>query len=314
MSAKARCPDFIYCNDCANRGKSQWKLVDANSDEAQWYNTKKQKNCKPCKKSHDDDKGNHDNKCHDNNNYENIHYEKSPERYNCNDWSKKCCKGDGGINVCTLISVKNPTSELIIPELTAGIAAISPLQVIGEAVDLTGWTDIVPDALNLFNNATGTYTAPEDGDYQVSLVVNYETSVPLNASPTLNDVPVVQIYNVDAPADRILASQFPTINILIVIPPISSGELPIEIVQVTIIAKAQVIINAVIPLVAGERIRARAITNGLIYTPIAPISISPLQLIPPLPPRIDFSPEGVDTTLTIYKLRNSPIITINCNN
>lgn len=311
MSAKVRCPDFIYCNDCANKGKSQWKLVDSKSEEAEWYNTKKHHTCNPCKKNNDKhhDKNDDHDKYSENENYQ---YNNKKEQNRCGKWSKKCCKGDGGINVCTLISVKNPTSELIIPEEVPTPSAVVPHQVIGETVDLTGWTDIVPDALNLFNNATGTYTAPETGDYQVTLVVNYETSVPLNAAPTLNDVPIVQIYDVENPNERILGSQFPTINILIVIPPISSGELPIEIVQVTIIAKAQVNINAVIPLVAGQQIRARAISNGLIYFPIIPIT--PLQIIPPLPPRIDFSPDGVDTTLTIYKIRNSPIVTIDCNN
>src|SRR4029079_18281629 len=107
----------------------------------------------------------------------------------------------------------------------------------------------------------------------------------------------------------ILGSQLSAASIIIPIPPLSSGELPIDVQVAFLINRSIVTINAVIPLRLGQRIRVRALTNGLIYAPIAP-----LQVIPPLPPRIIFNPEGVDTTLTIYKIRNSPIVTIKCNN
>ncbi|XWV24491.1 mg749 protein [Tupanvirus deep ocean] len=301
MSAKKRC--FNYCNDCVN-GKSQWKIVEVDSSDAEWHKLKKE-HCVPCEPK----------PC-----FEKPVCEKEKKKP-CPEKKIKCCKGEKGEKgergsaanyACTLISVKNPDSQLIIPEAPVTPAAILPAAIVGEAVDLTGWTDIVPDALNAFDNATGTYTAPETGDYQVSLVVNYETSVPLNVTPTLNDVPIIELYDVATDA-HIVGSQFPTINIVVTIPPFSSGEPPIDVAVVTIIAKAQVIINAVIPLVAGQRIRFRAVTNGLVYNP--PIGVGVQQIIPPLPPRIDFSPEnGSDTTLSIYKLRNSPIVTINCNN
>ncbi|XWV25724.1 hypothetical protein QJ857_gp0051 [Tupanvirus soda lake] len=298
MSAKKRC--FNYCNDCGN-GKSQWKIVEVDSSDAEWHKLKKE-HCVPCEPKPCFEKPVHEKK----------------EKKTCHEKKIKCCKGEKGEKgergtatnyACTLISVKNPESQLIIPEAPV-VGTISTAAVVGEAVDLTGWTDIVPDALNAFDNATGTYTAPETGDYEVSLVVNYETSVPLNVTPTLNDVPIIELYDVDT-GNHIVGSQFPTINIVVTIPPFSSGEPPIDVAVVTIIAKAQVIINAVIPLVAGQRIRFRAVTNGLVYNP----SIAAQQIIPPFPPRIDFSPEnGSDTTLYIYKLRNSPIVSINCNN
>jgi len=298
MSAKKRC--FTYCNDCGN-GKSQWKIVEVDSSDAEWHKLKKE-HCVPCEPK----------PCHEKPVYEK---EKKP----CHEKKIKCCKGEKGEKgergyaatfVCTLISVKNPDSLLIIPEAPTTAGAVNAADIVGEAVDLTGWTDIVPDALNAFDNATGTYTVPETGDYQVELAVNYETSVPLNVSPTLNDVPIIEMYDV-ATGNHIVGSQFPTISIIVTIPPFSSGELPIDVAVVTIIAKAQVIINGVFPLVAGQRVRFRAVTNGLVYNP----TIAAQQIIPPFPPRIDFSPEnGADTTLAIYKLRNSPIVTINCNN
>jgi len=232
-------------------------------------------------------------------------YHKGENNYSkriCNNY--KCCKGEKGERgsssnyVCTLISVKNPQSELIIPDDSIAITEI----------DLFGWTDIVPDALNSFDNVTGTFTAFEPGDYVVTLVVNYETSVPLATDFALTNVPTIEIYDVDT-REKILGSQLSAVNLVIPIPPMSSGELPVDVVVAYIVARAIVTIDTVIPLKLGQRIRTRALTNGLIYAPIGGS-----QVIPPLPPRIIFTPQGVDTTLTIYKIRNSPIVTINCNN
>ncbi len=45
MSAKKRC--FTYCNDCGNNKQSGWKIVEATSQDAEWYNTRKER-CVPC--------------------------------------------------------------------------------------------------------------------------------------------------------------------------------------------------------------------------------------------------------------------------
>lgn len=282
-----------YCSDCGGK-PTQWKIVDADSHDSQMYKI----NRRPCDKilEKKDKKD-----C------------KKEKKYKC----KKiitCCRGEkgekgdrgdsGNVFAATIISVKNPQTDLVIPELleTSNLN-IAPLQIIGNDVDLAQWTDIVIDALNSFDNVTGTFTAPETGDYVVNLVVNYETSVSIPVSPSLTDVPIVQVYDV-LTGNKILASSLPSLNIIVPIPPLSSGELPINVDVSTIIAKSQVIINAVIPLVVGQRIRVRALTNGLVYAP-------PVSLVPPGPAVIDFSPEGLDTTLTIYKIRNTPLININ---
>ena len=215
-------------------------------------------------------------------------------------------KGDIGVKgepgrtfACTLISVKNPDADLVIPTPFPVVAAV-----IGDFVDFTGWTDIVPDVFDAFDNVTGIYTTPEDGDYQVELVVNYQINTPIPIpSNDLSFVPDVQIYDVDTD-ERILASTLSATDMIVPLPPDENG----TFVRVTnLVAKGQVIIKAIIPLSQGQRIRVRATTNGLVFLPVGPPG--------PVPPAIiDFSPENLDTTLGIYKLRNSPIVSIDCNN
>lgn len=213
-------------------------------------------------------------------------------------------------NACTLVSVANPTSELLIPELLAP-GAFGIQHVIGQAVDLTGWTkDLVIDALDAFDNATGTFTAPVSGDYLIAAVISYETSVPLTPDAELTNVPYIEIYDIANPTGHLLTGQLPSNSQIITIPPISSGEFPIEVIATSVTSRAQVILTAALPLIEGQQIRLRAVTNGLTYT--APIAIS--QVLPPLPPRIVFFTNTSDTTLTIYRIRNSPIVTIDCNN
>jgi len=277
-----------------NKRENNWKIVEQDND---WHKLNKtdsnrfnanrsydennsNPNCNPnCNpKQHCDEKKDH-NKCH----YNNF--------------------------LCTLISVKNPTTELVIPVVLGIAAASAPIPIIGDTVDLGGWVDLTPDALGLFDNLTGTYTVPENGDYQIELTINYETSVSLPVSILLNNVPFIEIYDIDS-SDHILGSQFPTVSLVIPIPPLSSGDIPVDVSVAALLGKGQVIINAVVPLIAGQRIRVRAVTNGLTFNPLGP-----LEIIPALPARIVFDPEeGIDTTLAIYKLRNTPIVTVHCNN
>lgn len=201
----------------------------------------------------------------------------------------------------TTVSAQNPTSELVIPELL--IEDISAAA--HTSVDLTGWSSVNTYSSNLFNNTTGTYTAPSLGDYQFNVVINYETSVPLPVSPTLIDVPSVDVYDV-ATGDRLSGSTFPVTNSSIPIPPPSSGDPPIEVTDTTILGKAQVVISVIVPLRAGQQVRVRANTNGLTY--IGPIVLALVE--PELPARIVFAPEYVDTTLTIQRVRNIPRIIV----
>ena len=238
----------------------------------------------------------------------------------CQNNFKKFCKNDKGekgekccgVNyACTLISVKNPQTVLHVPEYLTSQESHCH----GEAVDLVEWTDIVPDALNSFDNATGTYTAYESGDYEIQLVVNYETNVPINVNPSLCDVPAIEIYDV-CTGEHILASTFPAVCIIVPIPPPSTGDIPCDVYVSSLLCKAQVIISAVVPLCACQRIRVRAVTNGLTYIPSSLPPCFPLtsEINSYNTATIDFSPECLDTTLTIYKVRNSPIVKIDCNN
>ncbi len=255
--------DVLLTAITAKNKKNVYKLVEADSKEAEFYKFKKE-----------------------------HQYEKCCE--------PKHCRPEKSNFVCTLISVKNPDTELVIPVVLPGVAQ-QQLAVVGEAVDLAKWTDIVPDALGIFDNLTGTFTAPESGDYQIELTVNFKTSVPLPVSLNLVDVPIVEVYDIDS-GNHILSSFLPTVSLIVPVPPQSSGEVGVDVPVASILGAGQVIINAIVPLIAGQRIRIRAVTNGLIYPFIGVI------------PSIDFSPAGVDTTLAIYKYRNSPIVTINCNN
>jgi hypothetical protein len=195
----------------------------------------------------------------------------------------------------TLISVRNPGTVLVIPEDPTLLAKA----LVGVSVDFTLWSDIITDVLNAFDNTTGTYTVPESGDYSVRLIVNYQASTAIAVSPTLDDVPSIIIYDV-ATTDPILASTLTAIVSIIPVPPPTTGDPPINVTVASLISKAVVTIDAVVSLVAGQQIRVCATTNGLTYTP-------PFELPPPPPASIDFSPTGLDTTLTIVKVRNTVV-------
>jgi hypothetical protein len=204
----------------------------------------------------------------------------------------------------TLVSVRNPETQLIIPETTPvpppriDANAFAPLFSVGIAVDLALWTDIITDQLGAFDNVTGTYTAPEAGDYRIDLIVNYQASTSIPVSPTLEDVPSIEIYDVTT-GNAILGSTMTATVITVPVPPPTTGDPPIDVTVAALTAKAIVAINAIIALTAGQRIRARACSNGLTYTP-------PTILPPPPPASIDFTPVNLDTTWTIVKLRNTP--------
>lgn len=190
-----------------------------------------------------------------------------------------------------MISVRDPTSVLLIPAL--------PLPPVG--TPLTGWeADLIVDNANLFDNATGIFTAPVNGDYNINLVINYTTSLVLSVDPELTTIPTAEIRDVTTDT-QLLSSQFPANNVLInVVTP------PIDLVVSSLIGRGQVIINATIPLVAGQRIQARVYANGLLYPSVLPIG--PAQLTPALPARIVFNQPSADTTLTIEKVRNTPLL------
>lgn len=267
MSTRKR--HFIYSNDVTGKDNG-WKVIDADEKENKIQIAKKIQNCYK----------NENSNCH-----KSIKNDKCNQSY-----------------VCTLVSVKNPDTILVIPQI------LTAAPVVGESVDLVQWTDIVPDALNSFDNITGTVIVPETGDYDINAVISYKTSVSIPVDISLDDVPYLEIYDVDTDA-VILTASFPTTSIVVPVPSMSTGEPPIDVPVAYINGTGQIIFSAVVPLIAGQRLRIRAVTNGLVYVP----SFSPLQEAV-LNAFIDFSPERSTTTLTIRKYRNSPTVTITCNN
>ena len=287
MSIKKRC--FEYCNGCDGKN-SGWKIVelepgqvDASSFDCSDF---KQKKVYEPERDHNCDCVDIKRDCFD-----------KKKKCGCEKKNDNCCEKKNF--VCTLISVKNPDTSLIIPPDLNG-----QLPNPNVSVDLTNWSDLAVDAIGAFDNQTGTYTVPCDGDYQIELVVNFKTSIQIPISPTLDNVPTIEIYDV-CTGQRILGSIFPTISIIVPIPPFTTGDPGTDVSVTSILSTGQVIIKAIVPLKACQHIRVRALTNGLTFDTI---------LLPPPIASIDLSPTGVDTTLGIYKLRNSPIIHVDCNN
>lgn len=204
------------------------------------------------------------------------------------------CGNNNNSNIRFLISVKNPQSILEIPVIEPQLVPGPPLA----TVDLIQWTNLVADENGLFNNLTGTYVVPETGNYQIELTLSYETSVTLTPNFDLTNIPYIEVYDANTD-ERILVSQLSATQIVVPIPPVSSGDPVVEVSVSSIVSRAQVIINAVVNLEQGQRVRIRASNNGLSYTPP--------ELVPelPTPPFIKFFGANADTTLAIYEITQS---------
>lgn len=212
-------------------------------------------------------------------------------------------------NACTFISVINPQTELLIPELMG--SGFSMQHVVGTAVDLARWQrNLTVDAIGAFNLNTGTYVVPFDGDYEIDAVVSYECSVPMSTDMALAAVPYVELYDIADPTNHLISGHLPASSQIITIPPLTSGEFPIEVPTASIQSAGQVYLHGILTLRAGQQIRLRAVTGGLTYT--APLGFQAVN--PALPPRIIFATAFSDTTLTIERCRNTPSIFIACNN
>ncbi|BCS83444.1 hypothetical protein QLL95_gp0679 [Cotonvirus japonicus] len=256
-----------YCNDCANNKGSGWKIVQEDS-----VHTKHKKcHCVPEVQRHHNNCSQIDDPCNRNRNLQ-----------------------------LTYVSVINPTTVLPIPNSDInGVFAQQAVNAVTNVLNLTGWSDTTADILDSFNNATGVYTAPSSGDYLFDLDLAVRTSTSLNVDPELTDVPFVELVDV-ATGDRLIGGfvNFPVTSTNITIPPIASGELPIEINITTLLAIGQANLNTIVSLTAGQQVVFRVSSNGLTYTPSG--------LIPPVSASISFAPGSF---LTIQKLRNTPTIT-----
>ncbi|AEQ33341.1 hypothetical protein [Acanthamoeba polyphaga mimivirus] len=269
MSVRKRC----VINDCSKN--CGWKIVESDSEYVRSH-------------KHHESPRSHCNDDHD----------------HCHEVFDPCNRNNNRNFQRTLISVINPTNSILeIPiEFTNTFAAraIGVQQVIGNTVNISGWSDTLPDILDAFDNTTGIYTAPENGDYEFNLILNFKTSVPLTVNDAGTNIPIVEIYDVASGSTLAGGSiLLPTSNIQITIPPIASGELPIEIEATNVLGSGQVVLTAIIPLVAGQQVRVRANSNGMVYNPIQEI-IEPAF--------IDFNPNNSASRLTIQKVRNTPII------
>lgn len=262
MNTKSRC--YSQCSDCPNGKPSGWRLVESNCHDAEMYKLRNEK-LVPCVPM----------------------TEERPQQ------PVICCKGQKGDKgtCCSslLLSVKNPQTTVDIPDLTM-FAVTSD-----DSTDLTNWSTIITDQFNSFNNTTGTFTVPQSGNYNVDLVVNYMINMPVTVNPSLDDVPIMEVYDV-ATGNKIVASTFPAVSLNIPMygPTTSSGEVSssgepiIDINIASVLSLAQVIINVSIPLTANQQVRVRVNLNGLTFFAMEPATI-------------DFSPDNLDTTLTIFK-------------
>jgi len=327
---KKRC--FYYCNGCG-KDSSPWKIVEADSKEAENFHLRtrgciepqhhecceeKKHKCHRRRRHHEDSESESERESESESEEETPevpipqaaesghrrkHHDSCGKRRRHYDPRK--CKNP---LAATLISVRDPDAILFIP-IIEPLANNVSVKLVGNHVNFLNWKDLVPDVLDSFDNINGIYTVPSTGDYQIELVVNFRTSVSFPVNIDYSNLPFVQIYDVDTD-NGVQAASLPVDHTVILIPPLDSEEPPIEITITTILGIGQVIINGVYSLIEGQRLRVRAVSNGLTFTPIEPLSIAQL----PGEPFINFSPDGYDTTLAIYKLRNTPIVTIHCNN
>lgn len=284
---------FTYHGGCGcNSGNSRWEIVSSDSSDARNHLAIKHNKCckpdspPPKRYYKQDSPPRRRNPCDDH--HHDHHDDREKERKNCCGFAQ------------TLVSVKNPDTIITVPGDVIGGSNIHA-QAIVNVVPLTNWSDIIPHQPAIFNNATGIYTAIESGDYQIILTLNYKTSAPISVDTLLTNVPTIEAYDV-ATDTRLAGSLFPTIHI--VIPPLASGDPGTDVAFIQ--GAGQVIINVVVPLTVGQRVGIRAVSNGLIFE-----VFNALQL---LTATIDLSPPGVDTTLAIFKIRNTPQIVFICNN
>ena len=280
---------FVYCNDCAGY------VVHDNTEPKQWEGKKSEScsiYCNKCKHIITHPKSREDN--------DDCSFVKKSEY--CDDDDHHDDHDDNSKEKCTLaetlVSVRDPTSDIFVT---------SP-----QTVDLTGWSDLVIDAKDSFDNESGIYTALCDGDYEISLVVNYRTAFPITLDTPLdvgpssvdepdndpfNRVPRIELYDV-CTCRVIVASQFPTVHSIVTCPCPITGEAPVEIELRSILGAGEVIINTVVPLEACQRIRFRVVLNGLEFPVPSPI--------PPNFPAISLSAPGSSTTASFKKLRDTP--------
>ena len=281
---------FVYCNDCAGF------VIHDNTEPKQWEGKKSESctiYCNKCRHIlvHPKSDGRSNECCFaEKNKYDNDENSVSKEKGKCKD--NKCNLAD------TLVSIRDPTSNIFVTST--------------EFINLVGWSDLVVDVNNSFDNKNGIYTVLCDGDYEVSLVVNYSTAFPITLDTPpytksydgneidnsfFNRVPHIELYDV-CTGKVLLASQFPVVHSIITCPCPITGEPPVEIELRSLLGSGAVIINGVLSLQKCQKLRFRAVLNGLEFPVPAPI--------PPNIPAISLSAPDSSTTASFKKLRDTP--------
>lgn len=129
------------------------------------------------------------------------------------------------------------------------LSARNPSNLTGDVQPLVNWTEDIDNGNN-FNPTTGIYTVPTNGIYEITLVVNFATTVTINIS---NETPGFYIRQ-QSPGDVILAR---------------SG---VSLVDITVLAvniralvgRGQVIISNIFELIQGNEISTEADFAGLL--------------------------------------------------
>lgn len=249
-----------YCNDCANGKASPWKIVDISKVDVIKRRCEHEREIEcGCK-----------------------HKEKNP----C--VPDDCSKTNPQL---TIVSAVNPTSILDIPNTDTVYSVPNSIVV------LSGWHLTTPDMLASFDPESGIFTAPENGDYEINLVVGFKASTPITALDDLSNVPQIEIVDV-ATGHHIIRggiASFPTSSSVVttsipILPPIT-----VTVTVTSVLAIGQVVLNIIAALSAGQQIQVVANSNGLTYTPP--------DIIPP--PTATFSFDQ-GSSLIIRKVRNIP--------
>ncbi|MDF2654123.1 MAG: hypothetical protein K0R19_597 [Bacillota bacterium] len=64
-----------------------------------------------------------------------------------------------------------------------------------------------------FNSATGNYTVPETGIYQIQAIINYNTNAAITATLGADVNPTIEIRRTSAPAATLIIGQLPIVNL-----------------------------------------------------------------------------------------------------
>jgi len=257
---------FLYCNVCGDyipHNPQNITLQNVNNeDKCTTY-------CQLC----------HQMIIHNRKKYEN----KIPRDLSCD------CQNNCPINPdVTLVSVKDPITKVLINQ---------------QIVPIEGWTDIFANN-EAFDRSTGIYTALFPGEYEIDLVLNYQTLVPLNIISSDINIPNATVLGIDNPLQRpkielykpctgdvIVSTTFPIFHDIIIIPPIATDEMPIEVEVNVILERAAIPLHTIVHLDQFEKIGLRYNSSG-----------SQFVLPPEATKLINFSPDGDTSTLSIKRI------------